>query len=348
MGRADPVPTRNNSIRFISSYAGFEESTLLRELYLLGVGPDEHPEGKGERLHPTLPIYGNREARLFAYWDHEPRMPWQTEEYRASQRRTLRPNTYLRLHENRWTSAESAFITPEAYDACVDPEHRPALASRDRVLYVGVDAAIKHDTAAIVGVSRNGDRVDLAVVRVWTPSPEQPLNLEDTIEACLRDLHRDFDVRAIFCDPWQLQRTIQTLQAAGLSISEYPQSVPNQTRAGQLLFDLITGRNLRLFPSEVLRRHVLNCVAVESTRGWRLAKERARQKIDSSVALSMATIAAIDLGGRPPLEFYDTTDISLEVLIPVVARESGQQVDQDVLDQMRAGGDRSWKGTSLA
>ena len=68
-----PVPTRTNSIRFITTYAGFEnESKLLRELYLLGVDPDEHPDGKGERLHPTLPIYCNRDARSFCYWDHEP------------------------------------------------------------------------------------------------------------------------------------------------------------------------------------------------------------------------------------------------------------------------------------
>jgi hypothetical protein len=41
-----PVPTRKNSIRF---------------------------KGQGERLHPELPLFANREARLFAYWDHEPR-----------------------------------------------------------------------------------------------------------------------------------------------------------------------------------------------------------------------------------------------------------------------------------
>jgi hypothetical protein len=106
-----PVPTRRNSIRFIDTYAGFEgESDLLFSLYKLGVGPDEHPDGQGERLHPTLPIYANRAARLFCYWDHEPRMPWQTSGYYAAQRRTLRPSTYLRLHENRWTTGVSTFL----------------------------------------------------------------------------------------------------------------------------------------------------------------------------------------------------------------------------------------------
>ena len=83
-----PVPTRKNSIRFISTYAGFEgESGLLWDLYKQVVSKDEHPEGQGERLHPDLPIYANREARIFAYWDHEPRMPWQTQAYYDSQRK---------------------------------------------------------------------------------------------------------------------------------------------------------------------------------------------------------------------------------------------------------------------
>ncbi len=94
-----PVPTRRNSIRFITTYAGFEgESELLWDLYKQVVSKDEHPEGQGERLHPDLPIYVNREARIFAYWDHEPSMPWQTEAYYHSQKKTLRPGTYLRLH----------------------------------------------------------------------------------------------------------------------------------------------------------------------------------------------------------------------------------------------------------
>jgi hypothetical protein len=85
------VPTRKNSIRFISTYAGFEnESKLLWDLYRQVVTKDDHPEGQAERSHRDLPIYANREARLFAYWDHEPRVPWQTLEYYASQKKTLR------------------------------------------------------------------------------------------------------------------------------------------------------------------------------------------------------------------------------------------------------------------
>jgi len=43
-----PVPTRKNSIRFITTYAGWEnESALLSDLYKQGVGREEYHEGQG-------------------------------------------------------------------------------------------------------------------------------------------------------------------------------------------------------------------------------------------------------------------------------------------------------------
>jgi hypothetical protein len=96
------------------------------------------------------------------------------------------------------------------------------------------------------------------------------------------------------CDPYQLHRSITTLQKAGLPIEEYPQTQPNLTAAGQALYDLLNGRNLRLYPSEELRAQALATVAIESPRGWRIAKEKTGKKIDAIVALAMAARAAMD------------------------------------------------------
>jgi hypothetical protein len=256
-----PVPTRKNSVRFITTYAGWEhQSTLLWELYTQGVSPDEHPEGQAERLHPKWPIYVNREARLCVYWDHDPRMPWQTPAYYASQRRTLRPGTYLRLHENRWATSEEAFITPALWDPCVDRGLSQVLRARDKRLFVGVDAATKHDTAAVVAVCWDGDQLALASHRMWQPTPTDPLDLEATIEAYLRTLHTGFHIAQVFCDPYQLHRTIMKLKGAGVPIEEFPQTPANCTRMGQTLFDLLNGRNLRLYPADDLRQQALNTV----------------------------------------------------------------------------------------
>ena len=81
--------------------------------------------------------------------------------------------------------------------------------------------------------------------------------------------------REILCDPYQLHRSITTLKGAGLPIEEFPQTPANTTRMGQVLFDLLTGKNLTLYTAEDLRAQALHTVAVESPRGWRIAKERA-------------------------------------------------------------------------
>jgi phage terminase large subunit-like protein len=291
-----PVPTRDVSIRFITTYAGFEhESLLLWEQYIAAVSTDEHPDGQGIRLHDELPLYANTEARICAYWDHNARMPWQSERYYASQRRTLRANAYIRFHDNSWTVAETTFIDPELWDSCVDPDHRPVLPSRTIDLYVGVDASTKHDSSAVVCVRKEGDTILLAQHRIWLPSPEAPMDLEATIEEYLRTLHASYRVVRIYADPYQMHRSISTLQKAGLPIEEFAQTSANCTRMGQTLFDGLNGKNIILYRARDLRQHALNTVAVDTARGWRIAKERSSKKIDAIVALAMACVAAIDV-----------------------------------------------------
>ncbi len=286
-----PVPTRRNSIRFISTYAGYVgESELLWRLYLEGVGPEEHPDGKGTRVHPDLPIYVNRESRMFTYWSHIPRMEWQTPEYYAEQRRTLRPAQFLRLHENRWTSSETRFITEEMYEACLDREHRPILPNHPTQLYVGVDIGIKHDSSAVVAVMQEQGKPAVALHRIWKPTSEETVRLEDVVEYLL-ELKRLYRVKTIVADPNQMLGVIQRLKEKNLPIQEYPQTTANLTQAGQALFDLVRDKNLRLYPNAELREHLVNAVVVESPRGWRLAKDKAAKKIDAAVALAMALVA---------------------------------------------------------
>jgi hypothetical protein len=88
---------------------------------------------------------------------------------------------------------------------------------------------------------------------------------------------------------------ISRLTKAHLPIEMFPQTVPNLTRLGQAMFDVLTGRNLLLYPAADLRQQALQTVAVESTRGWRIAKEKSAHKIDAMVALGMALVAALEV-----------------------------------------------------
>jgi len=307
-----PIPTLKNSLRFIVSYAGFEgESELLWELYERGVR-------KGEKVPPEeldgldLPVFRN--GSLLAYWDSLEtageacrRMPWQQgsegERYYAEQEQELRPNAFRRLHWNLWTRNEENFLDMDQWDACVDPSHRPLLPDKSVILDVGVDAAIKHDQASVVAVTYDEEQrqVVLARYRTFQPTPEDPLDLEESLEAFLRELARGYTLRSVYYDPYQFHRSATTLKKQGLPMVEFPQTSANLTAMGQNLYELIQHGNLRLYPDADLRTAAGQAVAIESPRGWRISKEKSIHKIDVLIGLAHAAFACV---GSPEEPFF--------------------------------------------
>jgi phage terminase large subunit-like protein len=276
-----PPPTRKITCRLTVTYAGFVgESQLLEELYKRGMAQPE--------VAPGLRAGDG----ILCAWHHAPIAPWQTSEWLAEMRRSLRPNQYLRMIENRFVTSESSFVNMDNWDACVDTNVRPVVADKELAVFIGVDASVKHDSTAIVAVTMQDQRVRLVTHRVFQPSPSEPLDFEIAIEETLVELCGRFAVHKILFDPYQLAATMQRLQKRGLPIREFPQTVSNLTIASQNLYELIEGRNLILYPDAAMRLSASRAIAVETTRGWRIAKEKQSHKIDVIVALGMAAHAA--------------------------------------------------------
>jgi phage terminase large subunit-like protein len=284
-----PSPARKISCRFTTTYAGFEgESTLLEELHNRGralprIGPDLHA-GDG----------------LLMFWTHDPVAPWQTDAWLAQMRRTLRPNQYLRI----FVSTESPFIEMAWFDACVDPSARALVSDPSLPIYVGIDASTKHDSTAVVACAwdRKAGKARLIWHRIFQPSPDEPLNFEATIERALLELRQRFTIRKAIFDPWQMQATAQRLRANNIYIEEFPQSSGRLTESAQNLFELIKSGNIVLYPDADIRLAMSRAVAKESSRGWRIGKEKQTHKIDVVVALGMAALVAAQQGARehPP------------------------------------------------
>jgi hypothetical protein len=93
-----------------------------------------------------------------------------------------------------------------------------------------------------------------------------------------------------------MQAVAQRLTAAGLPMIDFPQSVPNLTESSTNLYEAIKGRNLTVYPDDDLRLAISRCVAIETSRGWRIAKEKASHKIDVVVAFAMAALGAVQQG----------------------------------------------------
>jgi len=288
-----PVPTRKNSIRFISTYAGFEgESGLLEDLYHEIFNEDGTIKKGIERpLGEDFPAYAKKE--LFVYWDHKPRMSWQTPEYYKSQEQQLRPNNFLRLHKNMWVSSEAGLFNMDKWDDCVNSKHSPPLHDKSIGLYVGVDASVKKDRSAVVSVYRENGKVKLGPKRFWQPSPDDPMDLEETMEAYLLELYEGYHLLSVRYDPFQFHRSATTLAKKGLPMEEFPQTSGNLTEMSQNLFDLVEYANIVLYLCKDLRYEATCAIAKETARGLRITKEKTTQKIDQIVALAMAAIRIV-------------------------------------------------------
>jgi phage terminase large subunit-like protein len=277
-----PVPTRKVSVRLTTSYAGFaNESMLLEQLYKRGL--------RGREIGPSL----YAQPGMLMAWHHGPIAPWQNDDWIAEMRETLRPSAFLRMIQNQFASSESSFVDMSWWDSCVDSQLSPALAEPTLPVWVGVDASVKRDSTAIVCCAFAGGRVRLIWHKVYQPSPDDPLDFENAVEKTLRDLMRRFWVRQVFFDPFQLVAVAQRLTNMGVPMIEFAQSVPNLTEASSNLYEIIKGRNLRLYPDDKMRLAASRAVAVETSRGWRITKEKGSHKIDVIVALAQAALGAV-------------------------------------------------------
>lgn len=292
-----PVPTRTRSIRYVETYAGFEdESDLLIQLYRQTVK-------QGRRLtHNDIdwpfddqpPIYINEKARSFAYWDDgviARRMPWQTQAYYDAQEATLRPQAFERLHLNYWTSSVSSFIPVEWWNACYEQLPVPTI---HEPMVLGVDAAVSSDCCAIVGVTRHPARnedVAVRLCRVWTPPTNGKIDLDVTVKQSLIELCRTHNVVQIAYDPYQLHSIMTDLTKAGVAWCRPFSQGESRMIADKQLYDLIKTRHLSHIGHPDMADHIKNAAAKqnkdEDTK-LRIVKKIADQKIDSVIACSMA------------------------------------------------------------
>ena len=183
------------------------------------------------------------------------------------------------------------------YDGCVEPGLREDLTGS---LFLGVDVGLKSDSTAVVAVKydRNTDKLVVAGHRIWQPQPGQILDLGSTLEFFIRGLSQRAMIVKLLYDPSQAQRSMQMLREMWIDVEELPQTQNNLSVATQSLYDCLINRQLRIYPNQELRAHVLNASTKETERFFRLTKENQKCKIDACVALSFAILGAIR-NGRP-------------------------------------------------
>jgi phage terminase large subunit-like protein len=208
-----PVPTRPRSIRYVETYAGYEnESGILNTLEDRIKDPkqgsrrielDELREllkGSGlawpkEWENQKLPFFVHKDSRTMAYWDEgyeARRMPWQTEAYYKAQAVDLTDAQNKRLHLNIRTSQANSFIDRQWWDRLHDPAIPPLYGPNGEPdmtpVVIAADGSVSGDCTALAIVSRDKrheGQVWFRGGKVWTPQGG-PLDYSVTIKPQLR------------------------------------------------------------------------------------------------------------------------------------------------------------------
>ncbi len=274
------TPTKDENLNLVTSYAGYseDEDCILWELYKKGLDQE-----KDKRF-------------LFRWFGKElyDKIPWVKPSYLKQQQKRLRENSFLRLHCNQWVSSEEAFIDAETIDLCTN-ENLPRGNKHGGPVCVGLDVGPKHDCTGVAIVGRIDDQTLCLIDHaVFVPPRGGVLDLEKTFEALLVVYRKEYNIKAVYFDPYQAIRSAQTLKKSGLRMVEYPQTVSNLVQMADTLQGLLKTGSLMLYESTELRQHLLNAKVKEHTRGWRIVKSNQAQKIDLAIALAMAVQAAQD------------------------------------------------------
>lgn len=290
------------SQRWVETYAGFTgESPLLEQMYEMGVKQGRQLTLPG--APSDLEVYANEAARLFVMWNTQPRLPWQSPEYYASEAAVLAPNEFQRVHRNQWVSSSEAFVPMEWWDACqiTDASPVPPLTDR-RSLVFAVDAGVSSDCFAVVGVERikgskkdkSEDKIIVRYAKAWYPPKGGKLDFE-LPETEIRRLHNKYRVLEWAYDQYQLHDMATRLRKKRVGWWNPFNQSATRFIADKNLYDLIRSGRLYHDGDPVLRDHVANANVEVKSEKMRLVKRAEYLKIDLTVALSMAAYEALRL-----------------------------------------------------
>lgn len=279
--------------KWLESYAGFSgASPILEPIYTENV-KDEHRIRKSN-------MYSN--GRTFVLCNHEPRLPWQTDEYYVQQSKELTESEFNRVHRNRWQSPTDKFIDGLQWDLCKGKI--PPLKKGDK-LVLALDVGLKNDNFSIVGVNKLNGKIAVRIVKVWKPVKGQTLKFTNPTGDKSKDVEypygfikflcKTFKVVALRYDPYQAEKLAEDLTLNRIVNCEpFNQGAPRE-RADKYLYDIIRDQEIIHDGNTTLSHHIKNANAHhKGNNKIRLVKRNNSLKIDAAVALSMAAYTVKD------------------------------------------------------
>jgi phage terminase large subunit-like protein len=190
-------------------------------------------------------------------------------------------SAFRRWRLNQWVRSQESWLPVGAWEQCRDTRELSA----DLPVYVGIDMALKHDSIAVV-IAQPQDDVVVTRAHIWKPQDEG-VDVAG-VEAHLRALHTEYQVREFVYDPAYFQRSAEHLADDGLPMVEFPQSAARMIPACGNAYEMIINRKVTHDGSPTYTDQVLSAAQRMTDQGWRLSKGKSKRKIDACIALVMA------------------------------------------------------------
>jgi phage terminase large subunit-like protein len=279
---------RRNPLVVSVTTAGFDFNTICGRLY-------EHGKELAEKGTDAM-----REARFLFRWFQAPDecdlddesgwrqgnpASWISMDDLRRERKRLPQNVFARLHLNRWTESEEAWLPHGAWEGCHEAGAKiPEGAS----VFLGVDVGTKRDCSAVVRIWKREDGKVVVEAEIFKPKGDGTALELATIDAAIARNAETYRVKEVVYDRWSFERSAQDLRDRGLVPVEIPMRPERMAPLSQRLFEAIQDQVLVHNGDPELTAHVNAGAVKEHERGWRLVKGKASRPIDGLMALCLA------------------------------------------------------------
>ena len=157
------------------------------------------------------------------------------------------------------------------------------------------DGSYSGDDATVIVAATVSATPHVQLVRVWArPDPKDttyriPI---PEVEQAIRDACKRWDVAEIACDSYRWQRSLSILEAEGLPVKDFPQSITRMSAATAGFLDACRNGQLTHSGHPLIGQHLNNAVLTEDNRGGRLVKAHRSLRIDAAICAVMAVSRA--------------------------------------------------------
>jgi phage terminase large subunit-like protein len=275
---------RENPLGIAISTAGFNQNSILGDLYT-----------RGKKGEPGFYFkwFEASDVNDPDTWKEGNPSSWITKEdlIRESKRHP-RP-VFNRLHLNRWTKQEEAWLPVGVWDACEDTSL--SIEPGDEV-WVGVDLGLKDDPTAIVEICPKEDKF---VVRAHIFGKKDAHYLDEDgitsmaqVLAKLHEIAHEQAVQEFIFDPSGAYLMMEQLLSEGHNVIEYPQTNKRMAKASEVLYEMILKKQIAHNGDPYLSNHIEAAYVKWVGEGLRLWKDKKRSPMDASIALALASLRA--------------------------------------------------------